>query len=360
VLALGELIGYRGTLPYTLFFAFGMTLLSAVPLVMLIRTWIGFRSIAVAAATVACALWVLAGAADFVLDLSGRSRLHGAPFAAFLLACSTGWLVFQEGYPSRPGWRGRLASLQPGETLSRSVYARLLASESALAARERLVDSGFLALGAAHELKNTLSNIRATALHGLAQEDAGSKDESLRLLLEHAGIGADSATALLSRISSTGREEPVLIDAARDLSGFMRMARAAFRGEGITLQAELQPGTRFHARRSEVEQILMHLIRNAAEAYRKLGTEGRKAIVVTARTVDEFAVLEVQDAAGGIPADAVPRLFSMASSGSGSTGLGLCLSRGLAQENGGSLEYQQNDRGCSFRLVFPSEQGPEA
>ncbi len=230
----------------------------------------------------------------------------------------------------------------------------MLDRETTLARHDRLVAAGLLVLGVAHEFKNTLSYIRVVAESGLGRQEPERKDESLRLLLEHAEAGRESAVGLLERLGREGREKPRLIDAERDLAQFLRLVRAGYRGEGILMTAEMPPGIRFTARKSEVEQILHNLVRNAVESLRCKGIAEAKLVEISARRADGLAVLEVKDNAGGIDPAAARRLFAPRFSRTGGTGLGLYLSRSLAEQNGGTLEYAPAQGGSAFRLSLPA------
>ena len=59
------------------------------------------------------------------------------------------------------------------------------------------------------------------------------------------------------------------------------------------------------------------------------------------------------DDCGGIPADRVPLLFAPGQSGTGSTGLGLYLARGLIERNGGTISWQPSQEGSSFVVQLP-------
>ncbi len=352
-LLLARALGHGDAVPYAALRLFGVALLASIPLAMLFKIWHQKRSYPALATFVAGCLWLLVGGAKAIggLAVLGRGQAGGLP--ELLLCLCTGWLVFQEGYPERTSWRGCLQSLTPQEGRTQSMYARLLATESALAWQERVTAAGFLALGAAHEFKNTLSHVRLAAQHGLAQRDPARKDECLRLILESADTGRDSAIEVLERISASGGEAVCTLEAARDLSGPIRRAGAALRGEGIVIQMEFDPGVTFSARRFDVEQIILNLIHNSAEGYRTRPAEDDMLITFCAKTEDEWAILEVRDSAGGIPESVRHKLFSPAASARGSTGLGLYLSRNLALANGGTLDYQPLEGGSAFRLSLP-------
>jgi signal transduction histidine kinase len=361
-LLLAGLLGYQNSVPYVAFRAFGIALLSVPAIGELFRLWRASRSRLALITLLSCCIWLAAGSGSLALDASGSPLLFLDSIPALLLASCTGLLIFHDGYPLQAGWRGGLVGLRARDRLAQEVFAKLLEKENALARQNRLIASGLLAVGAAHEFKNMLAHIRTTAEHGLRQSDARRKDDCFRLLLQHAETGRDTTIGLLENISRDGREKPRVIDAARDLAGFFRMLRAAFRGDGILIETDLASGIRFRCRRDEVEQVLLNLVRNAAEIYRAGPSAGERLISVTARRQEEMAVLEVKDKAGGVPVDAAHRLFTMSSTGTGSTGLGLSLSRSLATQNEGSLEYEPVEGGSIFRLAFPiaDEDAPAA
>jgi signal transduction histidine kinase len=354
MLAFARALGLEKSVPYTALRSFGIALLAATLLGMLFRIWHQKRSYQALATFVAGCAWLIDGSVRTIMASAAVIGTQFRDIPELLLCLCTGWLVFQEGYPERTAWRGSLQSLEPKEGLVQSMYARLLATENALAWQEKVTAAGFLALGAAHEFKNILSHVRLAAQHGMAQEEPGRKDECLHLILESANTGRDSAVEVLERISSSGGEVPCVLDAANDLRGPIRRASVAIRGEGIIVQIDFDAGVVFRARRFEVEQIILNLIHNSAESYRRCPEENERLITISARTEDEWAIIEVRDSAGGVEESVRPRLFTPAASASGSTGLGLYLSRQLALANGGGLDYQPTDGGSSFRLALPS------
>jgi signal transduction histidine kinase len=352
VMLLGFGLGYQATTPFVVFRAVGMALVVAAISANLWAARRAFGSPAVLLLMGASWLWMIAAAAGMAMP---RLRETLAPFAdtpALLLLLATGWLVMQKGFPD-PGHAGDLDDEREGANARHSLRARLAASENALAAHERVSTSAILALGAAHEFKNVLAHVKAAAQHGL--ELPASGQESLRLILEHAEAGRASAIGVLEQAARAGREEPRLIDAARDLGDFIRMARAAFRAQGIVIESELPPGVVFHARRNEVEQMLLNLVGNAAGAYGE--SEGTHVIHLRARREAGMSTLEVRDHAGGVSPESLNRLFSTGCSSTGDTGLGLYLSKSLAMANDGMLEYEPTADGSVFRLVFAAAEG---
>ena len=109
-------------------------------------------------------------------------------------------------------------------------------------------------------------------------------------------------------------------------------------------------------------QILANLINNAAKY-----TDPGGRIEVRAWREGEFACVSVRDDGVGIAVDALPRMFEMFSRGDGAgrrdqsgLGIGLALSRRLAEMHGGSLQGRSGGpgRGSEFTLRIPLVDAP--
>jgi signal transduction histidine kinase len=351
-LLLARALGYGASFTFTALRACGALLLAALPLGILLRMYLKNRSIPLLGIVFSAASWTVIGV---------FSDLNGSPFSSapeLLLSLCTGWLIFQEGYPQRTAGRGSLPALAGQETLSQALYSRMSTHENALAGQDRITAAGFLALGAAHEFKNMLSLVRLAARHGLERKDAAAKDDCLRLIMEHAGAARDSSIEVLERISS-GQEDSASAFEAAFLSGPIRRAGAALRGQGIIIQTDLGIRVLCLARRADVERIVLNLVQNAADSYYGQGSEGTHVIWISARAEDECAVIEVRDAAGGVDERLRHTLFTPSFSGKGGTGLGLYLARNLALANGGTLDYRPLDGGSVFILGLPGVDSPD-
>ncbi|MCB1246505.1 MAG: HAMP domain-containing histidine kinase, partial [Acidimicrobiia bacterium] len=106
-----------------------------------------------------------------------------------------------------------------------------------------------------------------------------------------------------------------------------------------------------------VRQIIRNLLTNAIRY-------GGRAITVTAGGGDGVSFIEVHDDGAGIPEADRQRIFEpygrSEASGvvAGSVGLGLALSKRLAELLSGTLEYRPGP-GCTFRLTVP-DHAPES
>jgi len=108
----------------------------------------------------------------------------------------------------------------------------------------------------------------------------------------------------------------------------------------------------------QIKQVLINLIRNAAES---IGEQG--AVTLRARLDDKWlndraldvVILEVVDTGKGIPAEVEKRLFDpfFTTKDSG-TGLGLPIAARIVEKHHGALQYQtQVDVGTTFGIILP-------
>lgn len=99
-----------------------------------------------------------------------------------------------------------------------------------------------------------------------------------------------------------------------------------------------------------VEHILLNLLKNALEATGKRGTAEVRILRQGGR-----AAVDVIDDGPGITTEAQARLFEpyVTSKGEHGTGLGLVISRRLAQAQGGQIELLTSARGAHWRLTLP-------
>jgi C4-dicarboxylate-specific signal transduction histidine kinase len=172
---------------------------------------------------------------------------------------------------------------------------------------------------------------------------------------EHALEGQKAVTELLEHLVRHGREKPERFALLEALSPLLDMVRAASRREGIQLLVEIPEGLEVRSRKGELEQVLLSLIRNAADSLRARpqGGAGARRIALRGRRLEEAVVIDVVDSGGGVAKAVEPRLFELAVSDKDSTGVGLYLAAALAERNGGSLSYFPVEAGSCFRLALP-------
>jgi PAS domain S-box-containing protein len=202
-----------------------------------------------------------------------------------------------------------------------------------------------------HEINNSLAPIQSIAgsLRGMLGRDgagaAGGEDvrDGLRIIEERAhSLGRFmQAYARLTRLPPP-EPEPVDVGAA--------VARAAALETRMRIEVAPGPPASVSADPDQLEQVLINLLHNAADA--ALETGGRAWIGWSA---DDAGIdVRVEDEGPGLVETANLFVPGYTTKPDG-TGIGLALSRQVAEAHGGSLELSNRSgaRGCVARLRLP-------
>jgi signal transduction histidine kinase len=121
---------------------------------------------------------------------------------------------------------------------------------------------------------------------------------------------------------------------------------------GITYHVT-PPGLSLKADRSQIEQVLVNLLKNAVEAM-----EGNPSprIRVEALRRDDRLLITVSDNGSGIIAEAIDKIFvPFFTTKPGGSGIGLSICRQIMNRHGGAITVaSEPERGTLFTLHFPS------
>jgi signal transduction histidine kinase len=218
---------------------------------------------------------------------------------------------------------------------------------------------GELAAGLVHEIKNPLAGIKA-ATQVLAQEAALSAED--RDVLRKVAREVDGLETLLKGFLAFARPlrpQPVELD----LDDFLERVAAFYqRSHGLRPGGTLRvvraagPLPAAQADPMQLQQILLNLLLNAADA-----TPGGGAVEV--RTAFDAGagrvVLEVADQGRGISPQHADQIFRpFFTTKAGGTGLGLAVSKRLAEQQGGTITFAgQPGGGTVFRVHLPVAPG---
>jgi signal transduction histidine kinase len=130
----------------------------------------------------------------------------------------------------------------------------------------------------------------------------------------------------------------------------------------VRLAIEEGPELHVAADAGLIKQVLLNLIRNAADAIEGEGTvtlRVRAQRSVLRGQAREVAILEVADTGKGISPEVEKRLFDpFFTTKESGTGLGLSIAARIVEKHGGALQYQtQPGHGTTFGVVLPVAAG---
>ncbi len=228
----------------------------------------------------------------------------------------------------------------------------------ALAEAQRMASTAELAAALAHDLSQPLSAIGtyASASQVLARR---GDDERAKLLETLDQITRESARAgqYLRRMRDffrTGVMHEECVTVATLVEGTYAHLRDRLQRAGIRWNTTLQPDLpAVRADAVQIGAVLGNLVTNACDAL--TGQPDPRAIRITAGTVagsdPPLVRITVEDTGPGIPAEVRPRLFlPLATSKPNGMGLGLALSRSIAERQGGHLWFDDSRERTTFCL----------
>jgi signal transduction histidine kinase len=251
-------------------------------------------------------------------------------------------------------------ALSPVEMLAAKL-ARTM-ENAALAERllrsERLAGLGQLAGGVAHALNNPLAAVMGYA--ELIAETTGEPrvQEDAAKILREAVRMRESVQSLVDLWQpASALEEPVdVVGLVQELSDQCKGKLAA---RGVRLVIEAGERAMVQGSRYRLQQVLEHLLNNAAQAVAVAPLEGgaRHAIRVTVRQDERGVQMIVSDSGPGFaePARAFDPFYTGLWPGQGAgLGLGLSVCYGIVREHGGEISaFNLHPRGAAVVVELP-------
>jgi PAS domain S-box-containing protein len=233
-------------------------------------------------------------------------------------------------------------------------------ARSELAHVARVASLGVLTASIAHEVNQPLSGIitnSSTCLRMLAADPPnvdGARETARRTIRD-----GNRASAVITRLRSLfgnkdGATEPVdLNEATREVLALsmsdLQRSRVIVRQE---LADDLPPVT---GDRVQLQQVILNLLRNAADAMSGVDDRPRQLVIKTAHDEGDRVCLAVQDVGLGLEPQSLERLFdAFYTTKNDGMGIGLSISRSIIASHHGRLWATPNDGpGATFSFSIP-------
>jgi two-component system sensor histidine kinase HydH len=230
--------------------------------------------------------------------------------------------------------------------------------------KDRLAALGEMAAGLAHEIRNPLGAIKASAQYLSETETQVGGDEFLDIIVDE----VDRLNRVVGSFLDYARPphtdpEPIYVNSAVQLT--LQFLRPECDSANVALTVTMDPDLpKVRIDIEHLRQVLINLVQNAVQAMPDGGD-----IHVETRTQDGFrpggearrwVQISVRDTGPGIPPGLLPNLFvPFVTTKQQGTGLGLAISQRIVSEAGGRIDVRSREGyGTTFVVLLPAVEEP--
>jgi two-component system, LuxR family, sensor kinase FixL len=231
---------------------------------------------------------------------------------------------------------------------------QLRLNQEALSRALRVGTTGEFAAALAHEINQPLTAVAnyARLVKGAA-DPAAASDASDRLIAQ-----VERAAEVVRRLRNfirLGRSETSPAPVARLVEEAIAYCHAELDRLGVELQSRVardMPGVKADA--LQIEQVIVNLVRNAAEALADAGRYDGKVAIEAERDAAGFVIVRVRDNGPGFDPEVVERATApFTTTKTDGLGLGLSLARSIVEAHGGRLSIESGASGATVSFTLP-------
>ena len=231
--------------------------------------------------------------------------------------------------------------------------------EAKLTHMNRVGTMGEFAASLSHEILHPIATARNNARAGMRflemdPPNVGEAKEAFDCVVRDADRARDIVGRMRDHMKKVPpRKERLDFNAA--LSEVLVLAQSVIQKYGVSVQTRLADGLLpVFADRIQVQQVLLNLILNAAEA---MGSAEERARELSIRTQQDGpdVLVTVRDSGPGIDPEHIDRVFdAFYTTKSSGTGMGLAICQSIINAHGGKLWAEANQpRGAVFHFTLP-------
>lgn len=259
---------------------------------------------------------------------------------------------------------GRLLGIVADITPRKQAELEIAQSQAALQHMTRVSLLGQLSASIAHQLNQPLASILANAQAAQAMLRREPLDVAeLRAIVDDIVTADRGAADVIRRLGALFRRgEPSLapLDLNEVVRDTLEIVRASLQTRHVAVQLALAPDLPLlDVDRVQLQQLLLNLLANAADAMDPLPPAERRLTVETALDAGMIRLC-VADRGPGVDADAMTKLFEpFWSTKAAGMGIGLAVCRSIAAAHGGTLDVANApDGGAVFCARLPARHAP--
>jgi C4-dicarboxylate-specific signal transduction histidine kinase len=237
---------------------------------------------------------------------------------------------------------------------------QLRLNQDALSRALRVGTMGEFAAALAHEINQPLTAVAnyARLVKGAASP-AAAAEASDRLLAQ-----VERTAEVVRRLRNfirQGRSETAPVAVLKLVQEAVSYCHLELDKHGVELQSRVArdlPAVK--ADGLQIEQVIVNLVRNAAEALTEAGRYDGKVVIEAERDAAGFVAVRVRDNGPGFDPDLAERAVApFATTRPDGLGLGLSLARSIVEAHGGHLSIESSASGAVVSFTLPVLDGPQ-
>jgi C4-dicarboxylate-specific signal transduction histidine kinase len=211
----------------------------------------------------------------------------------------------------------------------------------------------------AHELRQPLTGIATRGAAGVnwlkrTPPELDKARECFQSVIE----SSHRADEIIAAIRGLFKKTPIqntavqINDVVREV---LALVQDDLRVEAVIATAECEENLpEIHASHTQIQQVILNLVKNAVEAMRSVSPDKRRLRLMTGFDGRSGVSVYIQDSGAGIAPENKDRIFdAFFTTKPSGTGLGLSISRSIVEEHKLRLS-KTNSGGTSFELILPT------
>jgi signal transduction histidine kinase/DNA-binding response OmpR family regulator len=238
-----------------------------------------------------------------------------------------------------------------------------LIQQKHLAEHAKMAQMGSMVGSIAHQWRQPLSVISTIASgiqvrNSIGNVDRDQIEESMEKVLETTNYLSDTITTFRNFLKE--KKEFKVVDIQDRLDVALKIVNVTLKENSITLNKNIDSDTPLKVEivTGELVEVIINIINNAKDAICDRDEKlNNPQINITLSKKDQNAIIEIEDNAGGIPENILPKIFDeyfTTKNEHKGTGLGLFMSKQVIEESlRGKLHAQNTNQGAKFTIELP-------